>query len=163
MSDKKKVRPDLDRNCFTIWWHSWKIFLKMLMWKHGWCKSIGNYPACKELKNSVQPLDRFSGLVFSVGHSWSRKISNYNIQLLQRCSWYYCSLWCNRPGLCSFIILRHLVWVFTVCQSTHLGISNMYTKVNQLVIRTPDSPLYQQNGKSYNQNIGFIDMQKILA
>ena len=29
----KNVRPDVDPNSFTLWWHSWKNFLKMLILK----------------------------------------------------------------------------------------------------------------------------------
>ena len=29
----QKVGPDLDPNCFTLWWYSWKIFLKRLIKK----------------------------------------------------------------------------------------------------------------------------------
>ena len=52
----QNIWPDLDPNCFTVWWYSWKIFFKKLIFKkkkkeniHRWQKSMQNYPTCKEL------------------------------------------------------------------------------------------------------------------
>ena len=52
---RQNVGPDLDPNCLTLWWYSWKIFLKKLILKkiHRQQKSMQNYPACKELSLSV--------------------------------------------------------------------------------------------------------------
>ena len=48
----QNVGPDLDPNCLTLWWYSWKIFFKISIFKkiHRWQKSMQNYPACKELE-----------------------------------------------------------------------------------------------------------------
>ena len=31
--DRQNVGPDLDSNCLTLWWYSWKIFFKKLILK----------------------------------------------------------------------------------------------------------------------------------
>ena len=46
----QNVRPDLDPNCLTHWWHSWKNFLKKLILKNRQTtKNLNNEPACNEL------------------------------------------------------------------------------------------------------------------
>lgn len=44
--------------------------------------------------------------LFVVGYCWSGEISNNNIQLLQRGPWYYCGLWCHRPGKCICVVMK---------------------------------------------------------
>ena len=44
----KNARPDLDLNCLTLWWCSWKIFLKKLILKK----------KCTDKKRKVNPLPR---------------------------------------------------------------------------------------------------------
>ena len=54
-SGRQNVGPDLDPNCLTLWWYSWKIFLKKFIKKiHRWQKSTQNYPACNELTFNTQ-------------------------------------------------------------------------------------------------------------
>ena len=47
----QNVGPDLDPNCLTLWWYSWKNFLKMFILKKisRRQQSMKNSPACKEL------------------------------------------------------------------------------------------------------------------
>ena len=40
----QNVGPDLDPSCLTLWWYSWMIFLKKLIWKK---KSTDDKKACK--------------------------------------------------------------------------------------------------------------------
>ena len=42
---RQHVGPDLDPNCLTLWWYSWKIFLKKLVLKKK--KSKNDKKACK--------------------------------------------------------------------------------------------------------------------
>ena len=48
----QNVRPDLDPNCLTLWWYSWKNFLKNLFLKKisRRQKSMKYFPVGKELK-----------------------------------------------------------------------------------------------------------------
>ena len=49
---RHKVRPDLGPICLTLWWHTWKNFLKILILKKI-CrrqKIMKNYPACHGLR-----------------------------------------------------------------------------------------------------------------
>ena len=43
------VGPDLDPNCLTLWWYSWKNFSKKMFLKKKKKKRMTNYPACKKL------------------------------------------------------------------------------------------------------------------
>ena len=50
----QNVGPDLDPNCLTLWWYSWKIFLKKVNFKNNKSTDnkkahVQNYTACREL------------------------------------------------------------------------------------------------------------------
>ena len=49
---RQNVGPDLDPNCLTLWWYSWKIFWKEFIFKKNpqTTKKHAKLPACKELK-----------------------------------------------------------------------------------------------------------------
>ena len=56
--DRRNVGPDLDPNCLTLWWCSWKNFMKKVILKicsrrH---KIMKNFPACKELTTWKHPV-----------------------------------------------------------------------------------------------------------
>ena len=50
---KHFVRTDLDLNCLTLWWYSWKNFLKTFILKkiRRWQKSKNNYLTYKNYHN----------------------------------------------------------------------------------------------------------------
>ena len=51
------VGPDLDPNCLTLWWYSWKIFLKKkrkIKNNSQMTKSMQSYPGCKGLNQEYE-------------------------------------------------------------------------------------------------------------
>ena len=47
---RQNVRPDLDPNCLTLWWYSWKIFFQKVNLKNPkMTKKHTKLPACYEL------------------------------------------------------------------------------------------------------------------
>ena len=53
---RQDIGPDLEPNCLTLLWYSWKIVLKKVNLKKKnpqMTKSMQNYPACKELKAPI--------------------------------------------------------------------------------------------------------------
>ena len=53
---RKDVRPDLDTNCLTLWWYSWKSFLKKLILKKisRWQKKHERFPSRQRVKKFFQ-------------------------------------------------------------------------------------------------------------
>ena len=51
----QNIMPDLDPSCWTLWWYSLKVLLKMLILKtyQQMPKILKNYPACKELQVGI--------------------------------------------------------------------------------------------------------------
>ena len=89
------VGPNLDSNCLTVSWYSWKIifFLKKKLFKiqiYRRHKSMQNYPACKEL-NQQHRLGRNHKLQF---------INNIFIIFIQRI----------QVAISLIILLRHADW-----------------------------------------------------
>ena len=59
---RQKVKPDLDPNCLTLWWYSWKIFLKKVILK----KKLTDVKKKKHAK--LPSMQRVKGYWFS--HSY---------------------------------------------------------------------------------------------